>query len=229
MLHSAPSNVFILLSFVVHDVRISAFLLQVKKMNDAGTHFPLWGTCQGFQLLHLLAANDDLSVLEINAYDSEGALRLPYASHTSSDCFPRGGGSLHVIMSYDRVLPAFVFPSSVSFVSFFSDLRLTFTPCVHAHFFFFYFLSFFLSPDYYIPLNFSSYAVSSRMLGNVPGTKEPNEVRVILGTLPSTTNLHHNGVPSTAYTAVRVPPSVLEIAWQPTSSLRAANVNCFES
>ena len=26
--------------------------------NDAGDYFPLWGTCQGFEVFHILAAQD---------------------------------------------------------------------------------------------------------------------------------------------------------------------------
>lgn len=37
--------------------------------NAKGVYFPLWGTCQGFQLLCVLAAGTD--VLEHNAFDSE--------------------------------------------------------------------------------------------------------------------------------------------------------------
>jgi len=40
-----------------------------------GDYFPVWGTCQGFQLLSILAA-DNTSVLETYAYDSEN---LPLA------------------------------------------------------------------------------------------------------------------------------------------------------
>jgi len=40
-----------------------------KKANDAGDFFPVWGTCQGFQLLSILAAQDQ-SVLLHNRYDS---------------------------------------------------------------------------------------------------------------------------------------------------------------
>jgi gamma-glutamyl hydrolase len=43
--------------------------------NAAGDYFPLWGTCQGFQMLSILTANDT-SVLEISAFDSEN---LPLA------------------------------------------------------------------------------------------------------------------------------------------------------
>ena len=42
----------------------------VKAKNDKGTHLPLWGTCMGFQLLHILAADDE-GVLELEAFDSE--------------------------------------------------------------------------------------------------------------------------------------------------------------
>lgn len=57
----------------------------VKAKNDKGTRLPLWGTCMGFQLLHILAADDE-RVLELNAFDSEvttrGAASLDYNIHT---------------------------------------------------------------------------------------------------------------------------------------------------
>ncbi|XP_050393732.1 gamma-glutamyl hydrolase A-like [Patella vulgata] len=43
-----------------------------KKANDAGDHFPLWGTCQGFQLLNNLTACENL----LTPTDSEN-LALP--------------------------------------------------------------------------------------------------------------------------------------------------------
>jgi len=45
---------------------------KAKEANDAGDFFPIWGTCQGFQLLNLLAAlpEDHASILKCNAYDS---------------------------------------------------------------------------------------------------------------------------------------------------------------
>jgi gamma-glutamyl hydrolase len=46
----------------------------VKAKNDKGTRLPLWGTCMGFQLLHILAADDE-RVLELNAFDSEVTTR----------------------------------------------------------------------------------------------------------------------------------------------------------
>ncbi|DAZ97371.1 TPA: hypothetical protein N0F65_003394 [Lagenidium giganteum] len=45
------------------------------EMNDNGVHFPVWGTCLGFQWLFQLAAND-LSALEKDCYDSMN-LSLP--------------------------------------------------------------------------------------------------------------------------------------------------------
>jgi len=43
--------------------------------NKKGDYFPLWGTCQGFQLMSILAANNH-SILLDHAYDSEN-LSLP--------------------------------------------------------------------------------------------------------------------------------------------------------
>jgi len=41
--------------------------------NENGDYFPVWGTCQGFQLLSILIA-EDMSVLSRNAFDSESLL-----------------------------------------------------------------------------------------------------------------------------------------------------------
>jgi len=43
----------------------------VQATNDAGVHFPLHGHCMGFQLLAILAAGSNSSVLLSNAFDSE--------------------------------------------------------------------------------------------------------------------------------------------------------------
>lgn len=51
---------------------------RVKGFNDAGVHYPLHGTCMGFQFLAILAANDNSSVLVMSQFDSEG-LSLPLA------------------------------------------------------------------------------------------------------------------------------------------------------
>lgn len=47
-------------------------------LNDAGNVFPIWGSCQGFQLMHLLAAQpaDHEDILKCEAYDSTN-LPLP--------------------------------------------------------------------------------------------------------------------------------------------------------
>jgi gamma-glutamyl hydrolase len=42
----------------------------VLKTNGAGTYFPLWGTCMGFQLLNILTASN-YSVLSHSIFDSE--------------------------------------------------------------------------------------------------------------------------------------------------------------
>lgn len=44
-------------------------LSEVKKMNDNGIHFPLWGTCQGFELLMSLIHGDRSILTDFNAYN----------------------------------------------------------------------------------------------------------------------------------------------------------------
>jgi gamma-glutamyl hydrolase len=61
---------------------------KAKAANDAGDFFPIWGTCQGFQMLHLLAAMpaNHADVLKCEAYDSENlplALNFTDAAPTS--------------------------------------------------------------------------------------------------------------------------------------------------
>jgi len=51
------------------------FFQRSIKAFEAGDYFPIWGTCQGYQLLSILAA-DNVSVLLLNAYESEN-LPLP--------------------------------------------------------------------------------------------------------------------------------------------------------
>eukprot|EP01134_Creolimax_fragrantissima_P003357 CFRG3357T1 len=41
--------------------------------NDAGDYFPVWGTCMGFQLISIFAA-DDYSILEHSVYDTLGIM-----------------------------------------------------------------------------------------------------------------------------------------------------------
>lgn len=43
------------------------------KANDNGDYFPIWGTCMGFQLLHILAA-EDYSVLTHGVFKSESVM-----------------------------------------------------------------------------------------------------------------------------------------------------------
>lgn len=57
---------------------------KAKALNDQGDVFPIWGSCQGFQLLHILAARperiDDVLVCE--AYDSTNVpMRLDMTQH----------------------------------------------------------------------------------------------------------------------------------------------------
>jgi gamma-glutamyl hydrolase len=62
---------------------------RVLEKNDAGTYFPLHGTCQGFQVLSLLVSQDQ-SVLAYNAFDSEGLvipLDISWDGHHSSRIF----------------------------------------------------------------------------------------------------------------------------------------------
>jgi gamma-glutamyl hydrolase len=54
--------------------------------NDKDDYFPLWGTCQGFQLMSILAADGDHSIFLINKYDTENitlALNLTPEAHSS--------------------------------------------------------------------------------------------------------------------------------------------------
>eukprot|EP00698_Gefionella_okellyi_P023893 TRINITY_DN8288_c0_g1_i1.p1 TRINITY_DN8288_c0_g1~~TRINITY_DN8288_c0_g1_i1.p1 ORF type:complete len:247 (-),score=35.88 TRINITY_DN8288_c0_g1_i1:261-1001(-) len=51
------------------------FYQRALEANKKGDYFPLWGTCMGFQLMCILAANDT-SVLQEYAFDSEN-LGLP--------------------------------------------------------------------------------------------------------------------------------------------------------
>eukprot|EP00045_Choanoeca_perplexa_P018356 m.288947 g.288947 ORF g.288947 m.288947 type:complete len:333 (+) comp17791_c0_seq4:6490-7488(+) len=60
----------------------------VKAKNDQGISMPLWATCMGFQLMHILVADDE-GVLTHNAFDSED-LSLPLeftAAATTSRLF----------------------------------------------------------------------------------------------------------------------------------------------
>ena len=57
-------------------MKTAKYLLdQVKKINDNGEYFPLWGTCMGIQTISVLVAEDP-SVLSLNKFDSEN-LMLP--------------------------------------------------------------------------------------------------------------------------------------------------------
>jgi len=52
---------------------------------DRGDYFPIWGTCQGFQLLNILTAQN-ISVLEVGAFDSDGfswPLNMTSSANTS--------------------------------------------------------------------------------------------------------------------------------------------------
>jgi hypothetical protein len=42
---------------------------RVKELNDAGTHFPLWGTCLGFEWIVMATAGSDAAILD--GFDSE--------------------------------------------------------------------------------------------------------------------------------------------------------------
>lgn len=42
---------------------INALLSQIIQANDNGDHFPVWGTCLGFELLAFIASGNDNSVL----------------------------------------------------------------------------------------------------------------------------------------------------------------------
>ena len=51
----------------------SANLLFELAVNASGTEFafPIWGTCMGFEILGILAAGGNTSVVTQNAFDSE--------------------------------------------------------------------------------------------------------------------------------------------------------------
>ena len=57
----------------------------VKAKNDAGLFFPLHGTCQGFQVLSLLASQNQ-SVMVYNAFDAENCERNDNAKYRSIPC-----------------------------------------------------------------------------------------------------------------------------------------------
>ncbi|GAB5363048.1 hypothetical protein AAMO2058_000850100 [Amorphochlora amoebiformis] len=66
---------------------VSRFVWELGlEMNDKGIHFPMWGTCLGFELIGILAAKND-SILCRGCFDSE-SLSLPLqftnASETST-------------------------------------------------------------------------------------------------------------------------------------------------
>lgn len=43
-------------------------LKKVLEINDRGIYYPLWGTCQGFELLHMLVSKDNEVLTDTNAY-----------------------------------------------------------------------------------------------------------------------------------------------------------------
>lgn len=62
----------------------------ITDLQDSGIHYPMWGTCLGFQWLTQLIANDT-SVLSLDAFDSEDLL-LPLESvKTDSRMFTLNG------------------------------------------------------------------------------------------------------------------------------------------
>jgi len=64
------------LNFSLQYVQTAKYLYDlVLDANQRGDYFPLWGTCQGFQLLSVITAGN-LSVLSINAYDTNN-ITLP--------------------------------------------------------------------------------------------------------------------------------------------------------
>ncbi|PRP84466.1 hypothetical protein PROFUN_08051 [Planoprotostelium fungivorum] len=64
-------------------VETARYLLQLAlEENDRGVHFPVWGTCQGFELLSVLIGGE--GALELQAFDAEN-LSLPLTWSTEAD------------------------------------------------------------------------------------------------------------------------------------------------
>ena len=56
---------------------------KARAANDAGDVFPIWGSCQGFQMMHLLAAQpaNHESILKCNVYDTSNiGMKLDFTS-----------------------------------------------------------------------------------------------------------------------------------------------------
>jgi len=52
------------------------FILQtIQGMNDKGIYYPLWGTCQGFELLNTLVANNLAVLTNFNSYNIKNPLQ----------------------------------------------------------------------------------------------------------------------------------------------------------
>jgi len=83
--------------------QLKAIFNYVKHSNDNGVHFPLWGTCMGFQELLCLADNNT-SILD-GPFDSEDlplALKLTSAAEQSR-LFKAMGSNLQEIVTKEKV------------------------------------------------------------------------------------------------------------------------------
>lgn len=77
---------------------------KVLNANDHGDYFPLWGTCQGFQLLNILTS-DDWGILDRYAFNSEN-LSLPldlYEGWEASRIFGSAPAKIMKILSTENV------------------------------------------------------------------------------------------------------------------------------
>jgi len=84
----------------------SRFLFEwAQQAHDQGDYFPVWGTCQGFQLLCLLVAQSNETVLQVNAFDSENlGLALDLTEEAaSSRLFSSIGDTATRILSSENV------------------------------------------------------------------------------------------------------------------------------
>jgi len=73
--------------------------------NAKGDYFPIWGTCQGFQVLSILAAQN-ASVLEVNQFDSDNislALNLTSEASHSRMFGPEMPDAIRQILTQEKV------------------------------------------------------------------------------------------------------------------------------
>jgi gamma-glutamyl hydrolase len=59
---------------------------RVKELNDAGIHFPLWGTCLGFEWIVMATAGTDDAI--VDGFDSENInYPISYTAEASTSRF----------------------------------------------------------------------------------------------------------------------------------------------